>query len=840
MAGPLRPGETFSPYLSGYPIPSGKYYILSRTWQDLSVSRAGCVCTFSLLIPSSVWSEASSIQGFIGLLDFESAPDMAEPQEVVAPSPLPLGVPSQFQPHELLEALFLEGGQPIAVFDVREPEVVTARLLSALWPALRARFAVSTLALSPRKIEGRNFDLVFAPKDARPRFSDWPGRRIDGRGTKSARHRWTDTIVDRVFREPHPRLLEQKDMELLGSGHAHDTKALRIALMWDDLLKKVEHSPSAALGLLDVASSGVLESPELDSALEPVLAGAANRAIAKLASAEAWEFIGAMVSKLYRASMANGVQIVATAAGSLAGRDPAGAVELLERMDPNGEMESLLPQIASGISKEFGDSAERALLDSEPETLVRLVCAARPLAASVVGRRPLVERLGEILLTLKPVEFANVRRAVLPLLDENAHSAAAVPLIGSLDIDGLLVVVQRLADVNNLKATKFFSPLVARAQEIGAVGQLREKLLRIPVSKKRNQFLESTLTPAVDDIGWLLKGASLDATTTGLFLKDVLRRADARQLACILSEDAIAGDILEKLPLEAADVLRRVVFETDLPLSTHLSATLRLLSASDSRESIRVARRALEKCLPNEFGGDEIATISMLLGIIGKQLDGRWVIVRGIERDVLSPIASRNLVAFEKAPQGARDRVLNCIEDLARTLELRYTVDLDECAADACAKLLLDATISDPEAVVKASGRLLPMLFRAQDKPVSVVVAATFPNIYLELSRHDKGPNFLEQFFFLEWDRSKVARRRLVGAFLSSSVWAPSDLALTACRCMDVKRILKRAVKSLGGDDYLDRIDEELERLPENCKELVAEAIVDIRSELSEKYYWQD
>ena len=210
------------------------------------------------------------------------------------------------------------------------------------------------------------------------------------------------------------------------------------------------------------------------------------------------------------------------------------------------------------------------------------------------------------------------------------------------------------------------------------------------------------------------------------------------------------------------------------------------------------------------------------------------------EGGVLASIANRNLVAFEKAPQGARDRVLNCIEDLARTLELRYTVDLDECAADACAQLLLDAKVIDSEAVVKASGRLLPMLLRAQDKPVSMMIAATFPSIYLELVRQDKGPNLLEQVFFLEWDRSKVARRRLVSAFLSSSVWEPSDLALTACRCMDVERILRRATKSFGGGDYLDRMEEELERLPESCKELVIRAIVNIRSELSEKYYWQE
>ena len=828
MAGPLRPGETFNSYLSGYPVPSGDYYVLARTWQDLSVSRAGCVCTFSLLIPSSVWSEAAGVQSFFSLLDLETVPAAAEQVEADVFSPAPLEVPSRFRAHELLEALFLEEGKAIAVFGVSEAEVVTARLLTAFWPALRARFAVSTLALSPRKIGGRNFDLVFAPKDARPRFADWLGRRIDGQSNKSARHRWTETIVDRVFVNPSPRLLDEKDSELLGSSNAGDAKGLRVALMWDDLLEKVEHSPSAALGLLDVASSGLLESAEVFGILEPVLARATDRAIAELSTSEAWAFIGAMVRKVHRTPMTTGVRSVAAAAGSLAGKDPVGAIELLERADSTGEIDALMPYIAVGISEQFGEPAKRALLDSHPETLARLVCAARPLAKSVADAPALVERLGEVLHILPPMQFTDVRRAVLPLLNEDAHSAAAIPLLKSLDVDGLLVEVQHLADSNGFSATTFFAPLVARAREIGAIGVLREKLLAIPMSKKRDRFLRSTFTPTMDDIVWLLEGASLDDGTAEHLLADVLRMADADQFGDILSDDTIATTILEELPLEASDVLRRAVLEFELSLPALVSTTLRLLPVSDSSESNRLAVRALERCLPNEFGGDEASIISMLLGIAGRELDGGRIIRSGVERGVSASIANRNLVAFEKAPQDARDRILNCIDDLARTLELRYTVELDGDAAEACAQLLLDANAIDSEAVVRASGRVLPMLLRAQDKPVSNVIAATFPVIYLELVRQDKGPNILEQMLFLEWDRSKVARRRLVRAFLSSSVWKPSDLALTACRCSDVKRILRLTMRSFGGRDYLDKMEKDLQSLPESCKELIIQAIVDI------------
>ena len=55
ISGPLRPGETFDPYLTAYPLPSGNFYVLARTWQDLKAARAGCVLTRSLLVPMGVW-----------------------------------------------------------------------------------------------------------------------------------------------------------------------------------------------------------------------------------------------------------------------------------------------------------------------------------------------------------------------------------------------------------------------------------------------------------------------------------------------------------------------------------------------------------------------------------------------------------------------------------------------------------------------------------------------------------------------------------------------------------------------------------------------------------------
>ena len=50
-------------------------------------------------------------------------------------------------------------------------EPISWRLLSALWPSLRAEFSCCTLALQPRSLDDRPFDLMFAPQTARSRFA---------------------------------------------------------------------------------------------------------------------------------------------------------------------------------------------------------------------------------------------------------------------------------------------------------------------------------------------------------------------------------------------------------------------------------------------------------------------------------------------------------------------------------------------------------------------------------------------------------------------------------------------------------------------------------------------
>jgi GTPase-associated protein 1, N-terminal domain type 1 len=840
VAGPLRPGERFDPYLSGYPLPSEAFFVLARTWQDLAVPRAGCVRTLSLLIPMRTWETVRGLQPFLDMLDPAIFPSDASPLSLPETAPAPLPEAPAFRASELLEAIFLEEPKPVALFDAPDPELIAVRLLTALWPALRRRFALSTFALSPRKIEGRGFDLIFAPKDARPKFANWPGRRIDARAGQGARHRWTGEIVERVFRAPFPWLLSEAELALIGLDESATPAAVRIALLWDELLTKLAQSPSAALGLLDIAKSKMQSDSHAVLTLQPVLVDAAQRAAASLPPTEAWDLIGAMVRKMHGTRLDGAFPAVATASATLARKAPAAAISFLDQNDSVGAVARLAPAIAAGLADHFDSSAEKALCASKPATFARLIAADQDLAQTAVARAPLLERLADGLSELDAVQFASVRDAVLDFVVNDQQIALARPLIGSLDKAGLLVKVRRLADANTLGAQSFLPLLAARARETSATSELRDALLAIAPSPGRNQLIGLTLRPVAKDVQWLLTEPRLGGDFAQQLLYGLLRAADTESFRRVMAHADLTPALVGSYADGAHDLLGRAVHETQLPLDLYVTAALRLLPLVSTDERHGLARQALDRCLRDHFPGKETATLTTLLGALGARLDGTWAVRRGLARGVAASVVSRNLLAFNQAPKLARQRILEAVFEIAQTLAARASIDLDEPAADACAQLFWDAQSVNQPGVARGAGKLLPALLRAGRAPISALVASTFPLVYLELAKEDDVPDILKFVPFFDWDRCKAARRELVDAFLSAPAWRPRDLALTACRAGDVGKILRGVGKAHGGDAYMNRLTADTSQLPGPCRDKVKRTIAQIRSDWSAKHRWRD
>lgn len=829
VAGPLRPKEQFEPYLTTYPLPSGTYYVIARTWQDHSVPRAGCVRTKSLLLNAKIWAQKPPLSAILELLSSSELPIEAEAIRTEREEPLELLLPpvSNFNASELLEALFLEEPKPIVAFDVPDPELIALHLLAALWPNLRLKFALSTFALSPRKIMGRDLDLVFSPSNAKARFSDWPGRRMDGRLPQPARHRWTEVIVRRIFEESTPRLLSDDTINLLGDRGAESVSVLRIALLWDELLAKLDQTPTAALGLLDIANSRMVNSSKAMKLLEPGLVEATRQVGSNLSHKDAWEFVGAITRKMEGTKLLAGKIAVNNLAEYLAEQAPDGILNLLQQFDPDSVFNELIPSIAIGLGNGSWSTVKPVLLNVPMEIFAHLVSQSGGLISQIVGDDELIEITGIMLTEVDQHLSSKVGKVLLPFLIEDRQLPAAQPIISRLDSKEVTAELCWLRDVNDFQAEQLSALLIRRAYEVGGLRDVRDLLIMSDTSTRANTLLTLTIDPVVADVLWLLNEKKLSKTASSVLFENVLQRADERQFKELLSDRIIAESIVSHLPDDANDILIRAALQDCLPMNTYICVIQSALSKVDKVQRFEIAAYAIKRCLRNRFKGDEIAVLSMLLGIIGTQLDGRWAVREGLDRNIDADVASRNLIVFEKAPSAARQRIVEVVDEIARILQRRRAVNLGEDANDACARLMFDAENTSRAALIDAASILIPSLLNARRQPVSLMIAALFPIVYQELARSSNVPERLNIFFFFDWDRCKTARNELVEAFMSSS-WKAGDLALTACRCNDITKILKHVAKSYGGEEYLIRIENDLDKLDTDSQRFVTRSIEEI------------
>ncbi|KFX10451.1 hypothetical protein KP17_18435 [Pectobacterium parvum] len=831
VAGPLRPKEQFEPYLTAYPLPSGTYYVIARTWQDHSVPRAGCVRTKSLLVNANVWANTPPLSAILELLDSSELPSEIEAAVVQHKALVTEKLPpiSGFNAPELLESLFLEEPKPVVMFDAPNPELIALHLIVALWPNIRQKFTFSTFALSPRKIMGRDLDLVFSPSNAKARFSDWPGRRVDGRLLPAARHRWTKVIVRRVFEESIPRLLSKNTFKLINNNEAENVSVLRIALLWDELFDKLEQTPTAVLGLLDIANSGMVNSENAMALLKPRLLDIINTVENNLSEKDAWEFAGALARKTIGRDMADCIIAINNLAMYLTEKDPEGVINLIKQTNSDDVINNLVPGIALGLGKNPSSMVKKVLLSVPINIFANLVLLGNGLAEKITSDDELIHFTGLILSELDKSLSFKVGMNLLPLLIEDRHLPVALPIISSLDVSEISDELVWLKNTNDFRSKKISMALINRARDIGGIPEVRKVLISKNSSTRAQALLAQTINPTVDDVLWLLGETSLSEKSLSILLANVIRRADEQQFVKLLSNIKISESVAEHLTKNDLDILERAVLQDVVPINIYVKIVQVVISEVNNDQKVLIAKYALGRCLRNRFEND-VVILSMLLNIIGHNLDSKWVIYNALEREINSELASRNLIVLEKSQTFIRHKILYVVNEIANMLRMRQVSYLNEDANNACARLMFDAQEVSYSALIDAATTLIPSLLNARHKPVSLMIAVLFPIVYKELAKSNALPERLNIFFFFDWDRCKIARNELVEIFMSSS-WNAGDLALTACRCDEVSKILKRVAQSYEGKKYLSKIENDLDRLDDGSKVHVKRVIAQLLHE---------
>ena len=823
VAGPLGPSERFAPYLTCYPLPSGSRYVLARTWQDLAAPRAGCVRTRSLLVPISDWTGLEDPGALAEAATEAGWTRQAETIRIdVRPArPLP---PVEGSGTELLEALFLEDRLPVAVFGADMPEVIALRLQTAIWPSLRCRFSVSTFCNSPRTIAKRSFDLVFAPVEARSRFSDWAGRRVDGRRSAAARHRWTASLAERVLRAPRPSLRSLDVIGEMAQDELGSEDALRVSLLWDELEGKVGSDPHAALGLLDIANTRA-KSEDLVRNLEPALVQAVTMAIATMPTVEAWRFLQTLMGKLGKTRLRLSAAIsIMRSAGALASRRPADAVAALAVLLAQDVRHLLVAAIGEGLGRSLSDDAVRSLTALKPIRLLRLAVASPTFAGAVLRRdAALYGALAAGLDDAAPDLRRKARRLLLRHLTDDRHADVFRALVAGMSSDELVDAAARLARANGLGAGRLDQAIVKEAKRAGGAATVRELVASIERSPAVDAMLADLVEPTAADVQWVLDRVSLAADLRRSLLLKQIGAASRDQLQTILADPGTLRRTLQAIgPLDGSTTkaLERIAEQVPMGDGDLVDLVLRLLPKFKGRRAAELAARGLDAALAIELGTFRDRGVAILLEAVGKAVKGNGVIRKGLSAGVSSDLASRNLVLFDASPQAVRFRFLEEPEALSEAIIERRTLDLTYEGAEAAGRLLWDSRTVDHRAFVQASAALLPFALQERRRPAAALVAAAFPPVYQAL-QNERLPDFLSLIFlFLDWDRCKSAREELAEAF-SRSDWRATDVALAAARADDPERILRQVARRCGGAAVLAAIKREIDGIPQPWRQKV-------------------
>jgi len=833
LSGSLAPGQEFDPYLTTYPLPSGAFYVVARTWQDKAATRAGCVLTRSLLVPTAYWLETPSLRFLLEAL---------RPVDKINPSVSALAIIAEDRPlpsvmdartAELVEALFLETRQPIVMFDVDAADSIIARLLAALWPGMRRQFASCGFALGPRSLEERPFDFLCAPKSSRLQFSDWPGRKIDENANRSPRHRWTGPAAEQIFLSPTPNLSSFDTLGVLQSDMQGDGGALRIALLWNELLDKSKTSPNAALGLLDILTSQ--NAFAAARSLLPILSEAVELSRRDNTAFEHLRFLMTLLGKFSRRPIPFSLlRLIRKTADSVSRQDVSQAFEFLASADNPRLPRILCAGLADGIGAMAADISVSAFAGLNPETRLMLISASEVLDQRIVRSlrdSPSMAWAKAIRLALEfPAAHLRLRAAgrLVPKLD---HKDQLPVLQGVLDGATWPVIARAIEQLwrgCELKVAEFDDPIMRATVHAHAMRSLREEICDLSETAATNRLLTKTLQLDEVDLDWLLTSKTLGVSRKMRVLSSIISDSDDYGLGRVFANIRLKADALQLL--SGSDVAKsvpvgRILVATDIASQEEFEIGLEVLDRVGEPFLQRGLARLLLKALFAHSGWGGRRSASELVEKLGAQLEAMEIIADATDQALSADQLNVNIGLLNAAPPSVRSSVLERVDQLCeRIIDFRKSV-FDVNSTMAWAGLITDASQVNRRAQLRAAEAVLPFALKMKYGPASPLVIATFPLVHAELARGKAAPNLFSFFLFGDyWDRCDVLRRGLVDAFMHSE-WPPADLLVAANGANVAHEVIDLVSSRYGGKEYQMAILKDLKRLPEDLRNVLRDVV---------------
>lgn len=845
LSGTLSSEVQVETYLTAYPVPSAAFYAVARTWMDRSATRAGCVITHTLLVPTQAWGQMDCPAALNAAFK-QAVPETRDIPPVVLPADYAsddsLRTEATPDIREFVARFFGEGIRPIVWLDAQEPEALAWRIATSVWPRLRRQLAWCTLSLQPRTLEGRPFDLLFAPAVLYSRFHKLGSDKVIGtpRHTSPLSEPWQQDMADAVAlgRSPKP---ESRDDSTLWHELGDDPSEVRKWYAYRELSTATASQPGAFLGLLDIIDS-VAPLPEELRDLKVHAIDRAIRAGDAIANVgEAAIFLALIATRLERAAyqdLSSGyADRISSAVASAVARDPEQALQALSaNAPPQSELASVLVGVARGarmVSRQTPSAA--AGLWTYQDILTRALAVDPTLARDwLQAAAPMRDRraVESIATAVSGIQDARARagaiQAIVPELLSFAGNDLAETLLGSIGEDEISAVLDSTA-----------SSAFHGEPPDGVV-----ELYRAHFARRYPKAVRDWCNRFNDPPQWVvrLQSATYDESRAGLqelMADDV---ATPLRLATVLSQhilDASSHRLPEWLAREAEtneEVVRRLMVADwkahplvrdavrRLAESVNMLPVARVLDSGDASADFRTlpfaadlyrvtGRAALSDFLAGHVSLDVCrywGSTPDMLEWLGRGPSGALTSVfRLAERD--SDSWTRAWAWLPDSPAALYSRTDTALPAVLDSIVWSRAGNWSKATVE-CWRTVIRraASQSRPHVYHKIAARALDFSLRHRELPISPVVCDVFEPVYSAVVQgRERSFEDDSLFGFLDWDRGKQLRRRLIETFMGAE-WPPGDLVIAASDPVLVRKLLKRLLRARGGNEYLERIHRDL------------------------------
>ncbi|RKR82158.1 hypothetical protein BDD43_2327 [Mucilaginibacter gracilis] len=813
ISGQLRPGEMFEPYFTCYPLPSDKYFVVARTWQDLTAPRAGCVLTKSIVIPMREWELSDRVSLFFDALDYANF-DQEFPQIDTANTPaFILGV-TEAPVEEIAEALFLEQRKPIIIFDSTEAETIIKRLYTAFWPSIRKTFAACSFALSPRSITNRPFDLLFSSSNIRTRFSDWPGRRIEAASTKNriARHHWTSELTNKLFKNDVPSLYD-KSTAVFDFVHSGNESTLRLSLLWDELMSKAkfESSPIAILGLLDIVNSQKEIGGALYKNLRPFIEPAVDNALRILNPDEAWKFYAGLLIKQKRFRIDRDLLLkIITTCRSLTIANPNAAIDFISNFNPSSE------QVPVILFRAIGDGLAETMPQSLPALSkinklvgLQLLLKSRELAKQSMkliesGREQLTDTITVYFTTANKLQLQRLKNNLLQYVRMPAHKDITSLLLKKASTEQYQRILLVIAKNTQFRFREFDDILLQSTFYYKGYQYLL-KLIIDYGQEKGDKLLVSLLRAKPALIGNYYFDTTVVSPSKTSVIVEVINGLDYDALADLTKQNKYF-DVLFAFLVTEKKIHRNIVAELVLLADIDVDSALAIINKLPALAINSVNIDRLIVLLNKGFAQNKVSNhISKILDKLNQE--NASTVVRAIfSRDVDNQLLEKIIYALLNTSGPVLKKCLSDHIDIISE-QLAGSVlnpDLEE------SWISIFKLSKHLEKQTRAAISMLIYAYNQDKKDPANLITAAFPVVYDTLLHNRNLVQSIAYWVFPDWDKCKTLRHDLTDRYINSD-WPVAGLLQVARKTGIMKEIISILGNSKDGRKYIEQIIDERE-----------------------------